>query len=170
MRWVVVSVLYSGKNRVRPLRLPGTAVAAPAIRKGPSQSRCPAAPWPSGSASFGNGTLKAELRDTAGQPGRVVIADSAALSFRQSQAADTKMLSDFDREEAETIRRINATRGTWQSYLLYTAPEMKVPTSRPGFIITLPPPSRKELERRRRLMASREKAAADRAPEPAPRP
>ncbi len=98
----------------------------------------------------------------------VVIADSNSLSFRQSRKADTKQLSALDREEAETIMAMNATRGTWQSYLLYTTPEMKVPTSRPGFIITLPPPSRKELERRRRERSEREKAAAGRLPEPAP--
>jgi hypothetical protein len=104
------------------------------------------------------------------RPGRVVIADSNSLSFHQNRKSDTKLLSDLDREDAETIMRINATRGTWQSYLLYTTPEMKVPTSRPGFIITLPPPSRKELERRRRLMVEAERAAADRAPQPAPEP
>jgi hypothetical protein len=80
---------------------------------------------------------------------RVLIVDSEQLVFRASKESGLKMLSDLDREEAETIMRINRTRGTWQSYLLYTTPEMKVPAILPGFTITLPPPSRKELERRR---------------------
>lgn len=99
--------------------------------------------------------------------GRILILDTASVSFQSSKKSDVKKLSDVDREAAEAIMAINATRGTWQSYLLYTTPEMKVPTSRPGFIITLPPPSRKELERRRQRMAAAEKAAAERAPEPA---
>ena len=98
----------------------------------------------------------------------VVIADSNSLSFRQSRKEDAKLLSDVDREESETIFRMNATRGTWQSYLLYTTPEMKVPASRPGFTITLGPPSRQELERRRQKRAAGEKAALAGGPEPAP--
>ena len=110
----------------------------------------------------------AESKPAVSRPGAVVIADSNSLSFRQSRKSDAKLLSDIDREESETIMRMNATRGTWQSYVLYTTPEMKVPTSKPGFIFTLPPPSRKELERRRRERAEVERAAADRAPQPAP--
>ena len=80
------------------------------------------------------------------------------------------MLSDVDREAAETIMAINRTRGTWQSYLGYTTPEMKVPLLKPGFTFTFGPPSKEELERRRRAQAKAERRAADRAPEPAARP
>lgn len=121
-----------------------------------------------GAALAGDEPVTAQPQPAPSRAGAVVIADSNSLSFRQSRKADAKMLSDIDREQAETIMSINATRGTWQSYLLYTTPEMKVPASQPGFIITLPPPSRKELERRRRERAEIERAAADRAPEPAP--
>jgi hypothetical protein len=112
------------------------------------------------------GTRAADEPSTM-REGTVVIADSNSLSFRQSRKSDVRQLSDLDREETETIMRINATRGTWQSYLLYTTPEMKVPASRPGFIITLPPPNRKELERRRRERAEAEQAVAAMAPQPA---
>lgn len=99
--------------------------------------------------------------------GRVVIADSNQLVYRASDEEGVKLLSDVDREAAETIMEINRTRGTWQSYLGYTSPELKVPLLEPGFTFTFGPPSRKELERRRRASAEAERKAAERAPEPA---
>ena len=99
-------------------------------------------------------------------PDRVVIADSTELVYRATDERSQKLLSDVDRDAAETIMAINRTRGTWQSYLGYTSPELKVPLLRPGFTFTFGPPSRKELERRRRVQDEARRKAADHAPEP----
>ena len=123
------------------------------------------------SVLFASTTLAQEAvrpADAQAEP-NVVIADSR-LVFRANEDSGVRMLSDIDREVAETIMRINRTRGTWQSYLLYTTPEMKVPASQPGFTFTLPPPSRAELERRRRAQSDAEKREAARAPQPAEAP
>jgi hypothetical protein len=75
---------------------------------------------------------------------RRVIADSNELVYQAGQGGREPQSVDLmDEEEVQILRSINATRGTWQNYLGYTTVEMKVPLLRPGFTITLPPPSKR---------------------------
>jgi len=81
------------------------------------------------------------------RPGAHVVADAGTLILQADSQHGPKTLADLGREEAEVIRAINAKRGTYQSYLLYTAPEHgSVRLFHPGFTITLPPPRQRVIE------------------------
>ena len=70
---------------------------------------------------------------------RTLIADSRTVreTERPVTAAD---------EEAAITREINAKQGTYQSYLLYTSPDLPERLFHPGFTFTLGPPRRSRLE------------------------
>jgi hypothetical protein len=88
-------------------------------------------------------TLDAGVQEqTAG--GRRVIADSQTLVWRAGdRRRGVLTVSDLSRDEAANIERINATRGTYQSYLLATREDLPVRLFHPGFTITLPPPRKR---------------------------
>ncbi|MEM7248702.1 MAG: hypothetical protein AAF533_25450 [Acidobacteriota bacterium] len=93
----------------------------------------------------------------AAAPTRRVIMDSRTL--RQKPRDRPLVPDDLGTEEARDVRAINATRGTWQSYLAYTTPEIGS-AHRPGFTWTLPPPRRTAIEKAK----ERERRAASATP------
>jgi len=94
--------------------------------------------------------------------GRRVIADSQSLTWRTGAARPTRLtVTDLSPDEAANIERINATRGTYQSYLLATREDLPTRLFHPGFTITLPPP-------RKRAPPPEEEPLAPPAPPPPP--
>jgi hypothetical protein len=81
--------------------------------------------------------------------GRTVIADTTLVTRAEGLSPQQVTLADLGEEEAANIKAINATRGTYQSYLLYTWPALPTKLFHPGFTITLGPPSKKALHSRR---------------------
>jgi len=121
----VVAALAGGSLAMAPR--PVRAADAPA----PAATSAPAAELPTGF-------------QVVESDGRRVIADSQSLAFRTGQARrGPRTVSDFSADEAANIRRINETRGTYQSYLLATREDLPVRLFHEGFIITLPPPRKR---------------------------
>jgi hypothetical protein len=84
----------------------------------------------------------AESRTLEDVPGRVVIADSRDIVY---EAGERQLkLSDLDAEEAETIRLINRTAGTYQTYYLATDEFLPDRLFLPGFSIKLDRPKQQD--------------------------
>ena len=105
----------------------------------PAQAEEPARPAPRPSAPSAPQAGAATTRP------RTLIADTR--SVLRAEGDSTLTAAD---EESRVIDAINRKTGTWQSYLLYTSPDLPEKLFHPGFTITLGPPRKKQLELRAR--------------------
>ena len=124
-----------------------SATKEPPAQAGPAST--PALPRAEVPAAVGGVDSAASAPSPKGRPARRLIADSQALVFEASHVPPPKPLADFGEEQARVIQEINRTRGTYQSYLLYTSEDLGLILFNPGATITLGPSGPRPRARRR---------------------